>query len=78
MKPNDLYKLVPISVSSDPFLLRHWFESSIDFYRINADICPGLEIKHYADHCFDGERTWEMASVWFDNKPSIYDYSVWW
>ncbi|MED1125287.1 hypothetical protein [Bacillus atrophaeus] len=28
-----------------------------------------IEIKYYADCCFDGRRTWTLASVWYENKP---------
>lgn len=78
MKISELYKREPESTSKclghlKGFYYDHIKELSdslnIDSYYGLEDKNEKVEIKYYKDHCFDGRRTWTLASVWYDNSP---------
>lgn len=68
MTPNQLYALPPSSTKRDPWSL-HKHLPQIDFERIKVDTLPMVELRYYAEHCADGERTWTLFSVWFCGFP---------
>lgn len=69
MTPNELYKLPPANVSHYTYPLRNFIPS----YEVNFDRLPDqvehLTLKYYANHCADGERVWELFSVWLRDTP---------
>jgi len=72
MTANDIYKLKPISVTTEIDRLigcgyNHIPE--IDAYYLGYVSNERINIKTYADYCFDGRRIWKISSVWFDEKP---------
>lgn len=67
MRPKDLYKCPPISVTKECYALsRHIVDvdSCVDWEKNKY-----VELRHYANECFDGRRGWELFSVWFKHKP---------
>ncbi len=72
MKPNDLYSRAPIKTSYDLYCLNDILE--VDLFEVDSDQNEELkrvEIRYYQDYCFDGRRTWTLASVFFDNTPVL-------
>lgn len=78
MKPNELYQKTPETISKclghlKGFYYDHIHELSdsrnVDSYWGLENKNEKVEIKYYVDHCFDGRRTWTLASVWFEEKP---------
>lgn len=70
--PDDLYKMRPISVShcSLHVLLIHVPE--IDHYNLNMDKIGDatlFETRTLVSHNYDGRRTWELKTVWFEGIP---------
>jgi len=68
MTPNHLYALPPVKVDNSIYAMSDGFPE-VDFSLISAESCPGLAISFYADHCYDGERVWQLAAVSLEGKP---------
>ena len=76
MKPRDLYEMAPESTTMDIFDLNngHYYDhipeiGVDDWWNIDFSKNSRIEIRTIKYHCFDGRRTWELRTVWFDNKP---------
>jgi len=70
MTLNEIYALTPASVSNELHRVRKFIpESEWGYAELSQDEFPFLQIKYYADHCFDGRRVWELYSIWFNDKP---------
>lgn len=67
MTPKEIYDLTPIRVTNGIYLLEKHF-SDVDFFSIEQENGP-IQARYYADHSFDGERCWELFSLWIDDKP---------
>ena len=72
MKAIEIYNLKPKTITKDIYCLNGFYYNhvpEIDFSNIDYDLNKKIEIKYYVDYCFDGRRTWKLASVWYDDKP---------
>lgn len=70
MKPSEIYSLNPIKKTKEIWCLeKHISEDLVQHYNIDRSKNEQIEIRYYADYCFDGRRVWEFFSVWFNNKP---------
>lgn len=70
MKPRELLAMTPDRISNefDREVIRHMPE--INERNLPWDFRSNrFEILYYRDHCFDGRRTWTLASAWFDGVP---------
>ena len=73
MKPNDLYKMTPERVirnvdDMEYYISRHI--SEVDMFDIEDDVISDrLELRIIRDPYIDGNRTWTLSTLWFDNKP---------
>ena len=68
MKPSDLYKRTPERIDNNINHLVDHLPELPDFYWIEEEKVPRVEILYYKDFCFDGRRVWILASVKFDGK----------
>lgn len=71
--PSSVYNLQPIKIKRclgnlKGFYYDHLPEIKDDLWGLQ-DKNKKVKIKYYADHCFDGRRTWTLASVWYEDKP---------
>lgn len=71
--PNELYAMTPEETTNDVSRLVGCYYNHIpeideyaEFYHIET---PRIEIKYLKDWCYDGRRVWQLATVWFWNKP---------
>lgn len=69
---NDLYAMQPEAVTNDVWRLKGYYYNHIP--EVTDDFLPDIEtdrveMKLLKDHCFDGRRTWALATVWFDGNP---------
>lgn len=77
MKPVELYKRTPESISYDINILKGCYYNHIpelEFLYICEDSLKKnnrVSIRIYKDFNFDGRRFWRLASVYFDNKPCM-------
>lgn len=76
MTPAELYARAPEKVDRDLWSLVGCYYNHIPEATTWDDIPPEaksynprLELRYYKQHCFDGRRTWVLASVWFDSAP---------
>ena len=72
MTAKQIYSLKPIKVTTDVEVLTCTSITHIpelEFEYIDENLNEKVEIKYYVDYCFDGRRTWTLASVWYINKP---------
>jgi len=72
MKPAELYALEPISTTHDLYQMERHSEAlqsnALDWPKWeNGD--QRITLKYYADYSSDGERVWEVFSVWLDEQP---------
>lgn len=68
MKPQDLYALNPIEVGRELYGLDQLIPE-VDHWHFDHNRNTRIEIRYYATEDFDGERGWELASIWFDSQP---------
>lgn len=68
MTIKDIYALKPTKITHTLYEVNRHFPN-VDFYNIEEETSTRLEIRYYADECFDGERGWSMFSLYFDGKP---------
>lgn len=62
----EIYQLEPKTVTNELYPLEKHLGG--------VEVCglpdqARVELRYYANVCFDGRRTWELFSVWFDGKP---------
>jgi len=67
VKPSEVYKWKPVETTRDLYHLEFAFENFP--YDVDDEKNLRIEIRYYANHCFDGERTFSFFSVWLDDKP---------
>jgi len=65
--PNQLYALPPIRIEKSVDDALPGFPE-LDQYE-TYDANSRIEVRWLANECFDGERGWELASVWIDDQP---------
>lgn len=76
---NELYAMVPkLTTHEISNLVGHYFnhieevECSGD---LRSELCYAedkntrIQIRYIKDHCYDGRRTWTLATVWLDHNP---------
>jgi hypothetical protein len=72
---NELYAMVPESVTNEIWMLSTYYGSHIPEVREDLHEFPSniktekLEIKVLKDFDFDGRRFWRLATVWYEEKP---------
>ncbi len=66
MNANQIYQWQPIKIEKDLYSFLDLID--IDTYLPMSDN-EKVELKYYTYHSFDGERSFNLFSVWFDNKP---------
>lgn len=70
MKPSEIYKLTPISVTNYAGILtHHLFYLIREIEQIDWDKCQNIEIKHYVCEMLSFEDSWQFYSVWFYGIP---------
>lgn len=72
MTAKQIYNLKPTKVTRDIEVLTSTSITHIpelEFEYIDESLNEKVEIKYYVDYCFDGRRTWTLASVWYINQP---------
>lgn len=67
MTPKQLYALPPIHVGKSVDGAIHAFPELDQYETYEAN--SRIEVRWLANECFDGERGWELSSVWIDNQP---------
>lgn len=74
MTPRDLYAMTPIRSVKDPSYLQGCYYNHLEEAG-DVNNLPGppddylVEVQYIKNHCFDGRRTWTLATVWFKDKP---------
>ena len=74
--PNELYSLKPVRADKG----EDWINGVVGLHlRDEVDsfdldwrglaMAGRIEVRTLADICFDGRRTWELETVWFDGLP---------
>lgn len=72
---NELYEMTPVSSCNHigelcGFYYDHLPEvhnlEEVDRYSVSSD---RISVKTIKDICYDGERVWQLRSVWFDGTP---------
>jgi len=69
MKPSELYKLKEIGVETDIYSLRKCLDGLDDLSYEGVESIEGLEQRIHGFHSFDGERSWELSSIWYKDRP---------
>jgi hypothetical protein len=70
MKPSDLYKLKPVNVDNSIYGMTDIKElEELSYYGNDIDSVEGLERRIHGQHDFDGERYWELSSLWYLDRP---------
>jgi len=71
--PNDLYAMTPEIVTKDLTHLEGCYYNHVEeigtqlmLHNVEND---RVEVRFLKDYCFDGRRVWQLATVWFDEKP---------
>ena len=73
MNAKEIYNLKPIFIKKDFWELKGCYANLLpeieEFNCEMMDLNTRIETKYYVDYCFDGRRTWTLASIWFDSTP---------
>lgn len=80
MKPIEIYNRTPESINHDfSYLFGTYYDFlpeigddwgwKVDWKKVNGLENPRITIKTIRYFNFDGRRFWQLATVWFDDKP---------
>jgi hypothetical protein len=70
MTPRELLALEPKRSSHDIHVALEEIPDA-DTWDIEPEEDERIEVREYAYVDFDGRRVWELASIWFDEKPVL-------
>lgn len=77
MKPKTLYNSPSIHESKTIDVLSKYISDYVDMDNIQTSFNEKIVIKYYILYVYDnGDRTYELFSVWFENKPIMVCHEV--
>lgn len=68
MKPSELYARTPRRIDKTLYHLIDHLPELNDLYHTESQN-ELIETHFYEDHCFDGERVWQLAGVFYKGLP---------